>query len=112
MAKTLSLRPYGDDRDRDVVQFFDLEEGVRLGIRSRWSAYDTIGRLFLLDADETQFAGPIAVVPALDLLRQYKHDPRVPSGELFVYGANRQAPTFETIGVDQNLIYRTAAEVA
>jgi hypothetical protein len=91
--------------ERSRVQFVELE-GVRVGLHARYSAYDGVWRLWLLATDGTQIAGPISLVPGLDLLLGHKHDPRVPPGQLFVYSPDRAAPTLDTIDVSAVLYYR------
>lgn len=92
--------------DRSRVQTIDFLDGVRAGLWARYSAFDGVWRLWLLALDATVIAGPISLVPGIDLLLGHKHDPRVPQGELFVFSPDRAAPTLDTIDVSSVLYYR------
>jgi hypothetical protein len=97
----------GADTDRDRIQFVTLG-GFRIGLRCRYAAVDARWRLWVLDIDGSQIFGPATMVPGIDLLVGAKHDPRVPSGELFVYSADREPPTADTMDVGAVLYYREA----
>jgi hypothetical protein len=94
-----------DPRQRATDQFVSLD-GVRIGLRFRLSSIPRKWSLWLLSVSGDQLAGPIAVVPGLDLLRPYKHMPGVPPGELFVHG-----PPADDQNVDQEsvVLYREVA---
>jgi hypothetical protein len=96
---------FGGSSDRSRLQFVTLD-GVRVGIRVRWSAYSSVLLLWLHDAAGVQIFGPRFLVPGLDMLDGSKHDLRVPQGQLFVYSPTREAPTLETIDVSAVLFYR------
>lgn len=110
MTVHVKLRAYGDDRDRDMLRFFELD-GIRLGIRSRWCAYDSTWRLFFHDTDATQFAGPVDLVPGINLLQQYQYDARIPPGQMYVWSNDRSAPTFAGMDETYKVIYRPLSEV-
>lgn len=92
--------------DRSRIQFIDFRDGVRAGLWARYSAYDGVWRLWILGLDGTTIAGPVSMVPGIDLFLQHKHDPRVPQGQLFTYSADREAPTLDTVDVSAVLYYR------
>lgn len=94
------------DAERSRIQFVELD-GARVGLKSRYSAFDDRWRLWLLDLDGTTLAGPITLVPGIDLLVSHKHDPRVPQGQLFTYAADRAAPTLDTMDGSAVLYYRS-----
>jgi hypothetical protein len=73
---------------------------------TRYSAFDDRWYLWVLALDGTRIAGPIRLVPGVDLLLSYKYDERVPQGELFCYSADREPPTKETVDTDAVLFYR------
>lgn len=93
------------ETDRARVQFVTLG-GVRVGIQSRFSAFDERWRIWLLALDGSTICGPITLVPGLDLLLSHKHDPRVPQGQLFIYSAAREAPDAESMDASVALYYR------
>lgn len=106
MTETLikiTVRGRADDRDR--LQVVELD-GVRVGLRFRWSALESVWYLWIHDVDGSVISGPRALVPGLDLMLGAKHDPRVPPGQLFVYSPDRSAPTLETIDVSAIVFYR------
>lgn len=99
------VRPNRIEIERDRIQFVTLG-ATRIGLRTRFVAFDSRWRLFVLDLDGAQIAGPRVLVPGVDLLRGSKHDPRVPPGELFVYSTDGAAPDFDTMDVSCFLYYR------
>lgn len=99
----ITVRAHETDRAR--VQFVTLG-GLRVGLQSRYSAFDQRWRLWLLDLDGTLIAGPITLMPGIDLLVSHKHDQRVPQGQLFVYSADREAPDAESMDTSVALYYR------
>lgn len=80
--------------------------GTRIGFRFQFSSEQSRWFVWLLDLDLTLIAGPIRLVPGVDLLLQYKHDPRVPQGQLFVYSPTQAPPTLDTVDTDAVLFYR------
>lgn len=94
---------------RATVQFVDFQDGTRCGLRARYSAYDSRWRIWLLDLDGETIAGPITLVPGVDLLLGHKHDPRVPQGQLFVYSPDREPPDADTVDVSAVLYYRAVS---
>lgn len=100
----ITVRAYETDRAR--IQFVTLGE-TRVGLQSRYSAFDQRWRLWLLDLDGSQICGPITLVPGIDLLVSHKHDPRVPPGQLFVYSLDRAAPDAESMDATVALYYRS-----
>lgn len=107
MASETLTRIYvkGADTDRDRIQFVTLD-GLRIGLRCRYAAFDARWRLWILDTAGAQIFGGVTMVPGIDLLVGAKHDPRVPQGQLFVYSADREPPTAATMDVDAVLYYR------
>ena len=100
----ITIRATDDDRAR--VQFVTLD-GVRVGIESRFSAFDSRWRIWLLALDSAKICGPITLVPGIDLLVGHKHDPRVPQGQMFVYSLARAAPDAESMDATIGLYYRS-----
>lgn len=98
----IKIRP---NNARASTQYPDFGD-VRCGLAIRYSGYDSRFYLWILDLDGTRIAGPIKLVPGIDLLLPYKYDPRVPQGELFCYSADRQPPTLDTADTDAVLYYR------
>lgn len=94
---------------RATTQFVDFRDGIRCGIRCRWSAFAELWYLWVLALDGTVIAGPMAMVPGIDLLLGTKHDPRVPQGELFVYSPTRDAPNADTMDESAVLYYRRSS---
>lgn len=82
--------------------------GVRLVVRTRYSAQDGRWRLWLLDPAGGAIVGPLTLVPGVDLLLGHKHDPRVPQGQLFVYSSDRTPPDATSVDVTAQLFYRDA----
>lgn len=106
MAESLTrISVLGGTTARARLIFITLE-GVRVGLRVRWSAYAEQFALWLHLPDGSRIFGPRMLVPGIDLLDGSKHDPRVPPGQLFVYSPDRSAPTLDTIDVDAVLFYR------
>lgn len=97
------------ETQRATIQIVDFRDGTRIGVRTRWSSFDELWYLWICALDLTQIAGPIALVPGIDLLLGHKHDPRVPQGELFVFSPDRLPPTLETVDVTAILFYRRVA---
>jgi len=95
------------DEQRETIQYVNLGEGeVRCGLKTRYSAYDGRWYIWILALDGELVTGPIKLVPGIDLLAGRKHDLRVPQGQLFVYAADREPPTKDTIDTDAVLFYR------
>lgn len=94
------------ENDRARVQFVDLKDGTRIGIRSRYSAFDELWRIWILALDGVQICGPLTLVPGIDLLVGHKHDPAVPQGQLFVSSVDRSPPNAETMDTTAALYYR------
>lgn len=91
---------------RATVQYPDFRDGTRCGLRFRWSAFAELWYMWTLALDGTTIAGPVALVPGIDLFLGMKHDERVPQGELFVYSPDRLPPDLETVDVSAVLYYR------
>ena len=100
---TITVR--GSDTDRGRLQYVTLDS-IQIGIRSRWSAYQEKWFLSFVAADGPQIAGPVAMVPAIDLWGQLHHDVRIPPGPLFVESTSRDVPDLDTIDVSARLAYR------
>lgn len=95
--------------DEHRATFFVYElDGVRIGLRFRHVAFLDRWALWLVALDGTEIAGPIMLMPGLDLLLPYKHDERVPPGQLFVRG---EPPTKNTADKTSTLRYRPVANV-
>lgn len=94
---------------RATTQPVDYEDGVRGMLRSRYSAYDGRWRLWLLDLSGEALAGPIRVVPGINLLQGFQYDSRVPQGELFSYSSDASPPDAVTMDSTAVLFYRKAA---
>lgn len=92
---------------RNTLQYVDLDE-VRIGLRARYSALADRWFLWLVAVDGSIIAGPMRMVPGLDLLLSHKHDPRVPPGQLFIDG---DPPTAETMDKESQLLYRPVDQV-
>lgn len=105
MAETLLQIRIRPNDERAPVQYPDFGD-VRCGIMTRYSAFEDRWYLWILALDGTRIAGPIKLVPGLDLLRQFKYDPRVPQGQLFCYSPDREPPTLTTADNDAVLFYR------
>jgi hypothetical protein len=93
--------------DRATLSFLDLD-GVRVGLRFRHNGFDGRWHLWLLGTDGTEFVGPIRMLRGLDLLLPYKHDARVPPGQLFVRGEEMDAANADRTS---ELCYRRVADV-
>lgn len=93
---------------RDAIQFATLDS-ARYAFRFRYIAYDDAWRMWLLDLDETRIAGPIRLVPGIDLLAPYKYDLRVPQGQLFLFSETREEGTLANIDSTVSLFYRPPA---
>ena len=91
--------------DRARIQQVALG-GVRIGIKTQYSKFDSLWRIWILDLAGTQICGPITLVPGLDLLLSHKHDPRVPQGQLFVQSQERTAPDADSMETTHALYYR------
>lgn len=91
---------------RSTRQFPDWKDGSRCGLAFRFSAYDSRWRMWALDLDGTVIAGPRTLVGGVDLFAAWRHDPRIPTGQLFVYSQDRQPPDADTIDVSAVLYYR------
>lgn len=83
-------------------------DGVQVGLRLRHSAAEDRWYLWLVDLAGAEFAGPAKLVRGLDLFLPWKHDPRVPPGQLFVRG---EEATKDTIDITSTLCYRPIAFV-
>lgn len=95
-----------DAAQRSTLQFVTLDD-VRIGLRCHYASFTGRWHLWLVATDGTDIAGPIRLVPGVDLLLQYKHDPRVPPGQLFVHG---DPPTKDTVDRESVLLYRPEAQ--
>lgn len=91
--------------DRARIQFVELG-GVRIGLKTQFSKFDSLWRLWLLDLAGVQIAGPITLVPGLDLLLGCKHLTGVPQGEMFVQSEARTAPDADSMDTTHALYYR------
>lgn len=91
---------------RSSRQYPDWRDGSRAGLLCTFSAYDSRWRMWLIDLDGTVIRGPRVLAPGSDLLLGWKHDPRVPQGELFVYSPSREPPDADTIDRSAVLYYR------
>ncbi len=111
MAELVKIRMRVTTDQREAIQFIDYQDGTRGGLKTRWSAWSRCWYLWLLAVDGEQIAGPIAVVPGIDLLVGRKHDPRVPQGQLFVYSKDRLPPDLDTVDVESILFYRRVQDV-
>ncbi len=87
---------------RATTQFVTLSE-VRIGLKFQYMKSFERWMMWLLATDSTEIAGPIRLVPGLDLLLPFKYDPRIPPGQLFING---DPPTSETVDVSSRLLYR------
>lgn len=103
----VSVRSLAVERAR--LQFVELEPGLRVGLLTRWSAYESRWTLCVYALDGVQIFGPRLLVPGLDLLLGAKHDPRVPGGQLFVYSVDREPPDLDTVDTSALLLYRRIA---
>jgi hypothetical protein len=94
--------------DRATLVFLDLEPAVKIGFRFRHAARIDRWYMWLVSTDGEEFAGPIRLVPGIDLLAPYKYDSRVPQGQLFVQGGplNR-----DNVDVGNTLRYRSVANL-
>lgn len=110
LASVIPIRLRLRDTQRSVTQFRTLD-GVRIGLRVQYAAYDQRWRLWLFAPDGAQIAGPETAVPGIELFRAHKYDARVPPGQLFVYSPTREPPTLETVDLSAKLYYRPASEV-
>jgi len=90
---------------RSTIQFVTLDD-VRIGLRFSYMASFQRWVMWLVAVDNEDIAGPIRLVPGLDLLLPYKYDPRVPPGVLFVDG---DPPTLETVDLESRLLYRPSS---
>ena len=90
---------------RSTMQFVRID-GVILGLKSRWTAYDGLWRLWITDSASTMLVGPITLVGGMDLLLGHKHIPGIPQGTLFVYSQDREPPDRDTLDVTAMLVYR------
>lgn len=98
-----------DADDRSVV-FTTRLDGIDYRFRLRHTMIDDRWRLWILDESDVAIVGPLRLVPGMDLLLGHKHNPRVPQGELFVWGPSElEPPTAETADVSSWLVYRSPA---
>lgn len=95
------------DEHRATLFVYELD-GVRIALRFRHVAFEDRWHMWLVATDGTDIAGPIRLVPGLDLLLPYKYDERVPPGQLFVRG---DPPTKDTADLSSTLRYRPLAQV-
>jgi hypothetical protein len=93
---------------RSTLQFVPLD-GLRVGLLAQWNAYLGAWGLWTHANDGAVICGPIRLVRGLDLWLPYKHDPRVPPGQLFVHGED-----FTIANTDHTamLLYRPIAQVS
>lgn len=116
MSRLIQLRVRQRERQRDTLYFETFDRGTddetRVGLRFRFSAYDNRWYHWLVDNNGSVFAGPMRLVPGVDLWRPFKYDPRVPRGQLFVFSQGGSPPTKDTVDNEAKLYYRPAAEVA
>lgn len=90
--------------DRAALQFRTLG-GVRIGLRTRYAAWDDRWYLSLVALDNAPIAGPMRIVPGVNFLEQWQYDPRVPAGTLFAYSFDGVPPTLLTVDTDAALYY-------
>lgn len=93
---------------RAPEQYITLE-GVRIGLRFQFSAFDTSWRMWLLDLDGSVIRGPTRLVQGLDLFGDAHHDTRVPPGELRVFSVDGLRMDATTVDGDAVLYYRRTA---
>lgn len=108
MAETLTkitVRARSDDRSR--LQTVSLD-GIAIGLRFRWSAYDSHWYVWVHAIDGSRIAGPRVLVPGVDLFSDLRYDPRIPPGQLFCYSPDREPPDLNTIDVSAIVFYRSA----
>lgn len=98
------------ESERASRQFPDFRDGSRCGLRFQYAALDERWRMWAIDLDGTTIAGPRTLVPGVDLFEGWRHDPRIPTGQLFVYSPSREPPDAETIDVSAVLYYRRSTE--
>lgn len=96
------------ETQRGTMQFVTLD-GIRIGMRSRFSKYEQRWSLWLVATDGTTIAGSLKLVGGIDLLAGLKHDTRVPPGDLFVSVEDRAPMTLDNVDVEAKLLYREAA---
>ena len=89
---------------RATLQYVTLD-GIRIGLRHQRSVLEGRWYQWLVTTAGVEFLGPIKLVPGIDLWAPYKHDERVPPGELFVYG---DPPDLDNVDVSTHLLYRSA----
>ena len=92
---------------RGTLQYVTLDD-VQIGLRFRHSALIDRWYLWLIDTAGNQIAGPIKLVPGINLWQAYQYDERVPPGQLFVQG---DPPTKTTVDKTSTLRYREIANV-
>lgn len=109
MAETLyQIRIKQQDDQRATIQYVSLDDTV-IGIKAQWVKYTNTWHIWLLDIDGSQIAGPIRLVPGIDLLRPFKHLDRVPQGQLFCYSPDRSPPTATNIDSESLVLYRAVS---
>lgn len=91
--------------DRRTEQQRDIA-GTRVGIRVQWLAQRSRWAMWLLSLDASLIAGPILLVPGIDLLAGLRHDPRVPQVEMFVWSQDLAPPDLDTIDGDAKIYFR------
>lgn len=106
MAEVLQIFVRRHTRDRAVTAPVDYRDGTKGMLRSQYSGFDGRWRIWLLALDGEVIAGPIRVVPGINLLQGFQYDPRVPRGELFTYSRDRLPPDAVTMDNDAVLLYR------
>ena len=90
---------------QDPRQFVELA-GTRIGLRVTASKRDDRWDLRLVSTDYVEFAGPIRLVPGIDLFAPVAYDPRVPRGQLFVHSLTREPATLGNVDVVARLLFR------
>jgi hypothetical protein len=95
--------------DQRATEQFVTLDGIRIGLRCQFSAFDSRWRLWLLDLDGTVIRGPTRLVQGLDLFGDAHHDPRVPPGELRVFSVDGVPMDAATVDKAAVLYYRRSA---
>ncbi len=92
-----------------ATQFVYRLDGIDIALRFRHVAFEDRWMMWLVALDGSDIAGPIRLVPGVDLSKPYKYDSRVPPGQLFVHG---DPPSKDSADVTSLLCYRPIAQVA
>lgn len=94
---------------RETSQEVTLDE-IRVRVRAIYNGRQDRWLLDLLDIDDVPILAGLRLVPGVDLLAWYRHEARLPPGQLFVQsGSERQPPTQESLDVTVLLKYREAS---